>query len=148
MTTTSIYHLDYIEEAFNELDAYATELAKQYSELMPWSNAVDTTISELALPLTPIGDGYYRITNKDDQVSIFYKDTTGVIFNVVSSSREWVYNTTYDTVNGWFCTCEDYQYRKKYCKHMKKCKEYYQKAYGVELPETVWNSEDDSTVII
>lgn len=44
-----------------------------------------------------------------------------LFFEVLSSDgKEW-YDTWYDVDHHWICTCPDYYYRKRFCKHMKAC---------------------------
>ena len=50
-----------------------------------------------------------------------------IVFTVQSSSRKKgeTHDVYFDVDNGWVCTCEQFYYRKKYCKHMKMAKEYF-----------------------
>ena len=44
-----------------------------------------------------------------------------LFFEVLSSNgRDW-YDVMYDVDHHWLCTCPDYYYRKRFCKHMKAC---------------------------
>mgnify|MGYP000061041168 FL=1 len=46
-------------------------------------------------------------------------DEQGYIFSVSSESEETTeYTVAYDRVDGWFCNCPHYIFRKAYCKHM------------------------------
>ena len=40
-------------------------------------------------------------------------------FEVTSSDGERRYGVMYDVDHHWLCTCPDYYYRKRFCKHMK-----------------------------
>lgn len=42
------------------------------------------------------------------------------IFLVVGSTG-YEHMVCYDKLDGWYCTCEDFQFRKRFCKHMKQC---------------------------
>lgn len=57
-------------------------------------------------------------------VKIFFNDEEGIIFFVESDSTPDHHTTAYDEWLGWHCTCEDYTYRKRFCKHMQKCWDY------------------------
>lgn len=47
-----------------------------------------------------------------------------LFFEVESFTDESVkYDVMYDVDHHWLCTCPQYYYRKKYCKHMKACAE-------------------------
>lgn len=47
-----------------------------------------------------------------------------LFFEVESSSRPGlIFDTWYDKDHHWICTCEQYFYRKVYCKHMRQCAE-------------------------
>lgn len=87
-----------------------------------------------------------------DTVEIDHQDKEGVIFNVVSSSRKEIHTTSYDVELGWCCTCEDYQFRKRFCKHMSKAKEYYAKHDGfLKLDKRVFTGftkEEDGSVVL
>lgn len=55
-----------------------------------------------------------------------------LFFKVQSGSREnEVHDVCFDKDNGWICTCEQYYYRKKFCKHMKLAQEYYKSFYQI-----------------
>ena len=57
-------------------------------------------------------------------VKINYEDEFGIMFDVPSSSRDEVHLVNYDREDGWWCSCEDYTYRKRFCKHMKEAFDY------------------------
>lgn len=45
-----------------------------------------------------------------------------LFFEVPSESRPGVtFDVMYDVDHHWLCTCEQYYYRKVFCKHMKAC---------------------------
>ena len=47
-----------------------------------------------------------------------------LFFEVPSQSNpRVVYDTWYDIDHHWICTCPDYYYRKRFCKHMGVCAE-------------------------
>lgn len=52
-------------------------------------------------------------------------------FKVKSKSRDIIHDVSFDIDNGWFCTCEQYYYRKKPCSHMKQAQEYYKRFYKI-----------------
>lgn len=58
------------------------------------------------------------------EVDILYADKEWVQFRVKSGSRNEYQYVCYDEADGWICTCEDYYYRKSFCKHMKKAMEF------------------------
>ncbi|MBR1748235.1 MAG: hypothetical protein IJ743_00400 [Bacilli bacterium] len=43
------------------------------------------------------------------------------MFNVVGSKGD-IYKVGFDILDGWFCPCPDYQFRKHECKHITECK--------------------------
>ena len=49
-------------------------------------------------------------------------DKEGFIFRVVGSTGD-IYIVGYDYLDGWFCPCPDYRFRKHECKHISACKE-------------------------
>lgn len=58
------------------------------------------------------------------QIETVIWDDDGVIFHCPSQSTPGEYHTVaYDPDDGWFCTCEDYHFRKHQCKHMVACME-------------------------
>ena len=44
-------------------------------------------------------------------------------FEVSSSNGSKKYDVMHDVDHHWICTCPDYYYRKKFCKHMRACAE-------------------------
>ncbi|WP_305555394.1 hypothetical protein [Methanobrevibacter sp. V74] len=46
-----------------------------------------------------------------------------LFMEVLSSDGTQWYDVWYDRDHHWLCTCPDYYYRKRYCKHMKQCAE-------------------------
>ena len=46
-----------------------------------------------------------------------------LFFEVLSSDGEKWYDVMYDVDHHWLCTCPQYYFRKKFCKHMKACAE-------------------------
>lgn len=58
------------------------------------------------------------------EVDILYADESWVYFRVKSDSRDEYQYVSFDLFDGWVCTCEHYQFRKKYCKHMVKAKKF------------------------
>lgn len=62
--------------------------------------------------------------NSQPVVEVLYSDDQGVIFQTSSgSSPDW-HTIGYDPYDGWCCTCEQYHFRKGYCRHMKACAAY------------------------
>ena len=60
-------------------------------------------------------------------ITLYYYDNEGFIFFVESERDETIiYTVAVDYYDGWFCTCEDYQFRKHKCKHIKLCSRYIQ----------------------
>lgn len=57
------------------------------------------------------------------EARILSSSDEGTIFECPSSSSDFVHTVSWDSFDGWFCTCEDYFYRHSFCKHMKECKE-------------------------
>lgn len=52
-----------------------------------------------------------------------------LFFEVPSQSNpDVVYDTWYDKFSKWICSCPDYYFRKRFCKHMKACAE----LFGIE----------------
>ena len=65
-------------------------------------------------------------------VELFFRDDVGFIFWVGSESDESVvYVVGVDVWDGWFCSCEDYQFRKHRCKHIRACLDFIR----VEFPD-------------
>ena len=60
----------------------------------------------------------------DKSVDILYADNEWINFRVKSDSRDEYQYVCWDKDDGWVCTCEDYYYRRSFCKHMRKSKEY------------------------
>ena len=59
------------------------------------------------------------------RIKIYYGDGEGICFKVPSSRESEGYQyVSWDIDNGWSCTCEHYQFRKAYCKHMKLAKQF------------------------
>lgn len=54
-------------------------------------------------------------------------------FSVSSHSRPENHYVDIDIDNGWFCTCEQYYYRKVECKHMKEVKEFLQSTHNYTI---------------
>ena len=54
-----------------------------------------------------------------------------LVFEVSSSSRDITHDVCYDKDNGWICSCEQYYYRKRFCKHMKLAQEHYKSFYEI-----------------
>ena len=57
-------------------------------------------------------------------MDILYADDEWINFRVKSDSRNEYQYVCYDEEKGWTCTCEDYYYRRNFCKHMIKAQEY------------------------
>ena len=57
-------------------------------------------------------------------VNISFNDDEDVITSVRSDSSDFIHTTAWNSNLGWWCTCEDYYYRKRFCKHMKQAKDY------------------------
>lgn len=63
----------------------------------------------------------------------YYHDKEGFIFFTKSArDKSTVYIIAVDIHDGWYCTCEDYKFRKRKCKHIKECEDYLQKNYNQE----------------
>jgi len=54
--------------------------------------------------------------------TIILSDSEGFIFEVIGSHGD-IYIVGFDYVDGWYCPCPDYQFRKHECKHIRACKE-------------------------
>ena len=64
---------------------------------------------------------------------VYLKESTDetLTFGVISTSRQdQEHIVYYDKDNGWVCTCEQYYYRKKRCKHMKLAQDYFLNFYN------------------
>lgn len=60
----------------------------------------------------------------------YYKDTEGLIYLVMSErDNTTIYVVAVDKDDGWYCTCEDYKFRKHKCKHIRAVIQYLQKNY-------------------
>lgn len=46
-----------------------------------------------------------------------------IFLEVLSSDGTRTYDVMYDVDHHWLCTCPDYYYRKRFCKHMRVCAE-------------------------
>lgn len=46
-----------------------------------------------------------------------------LFMEVLSSDGVHWYDVMYDKFHHWLCTCPDYYYRKRFCKHMRACAE-------------------------
>lgn len=64
-----------------------------------------------------------------------------LVFEVMSSSRKTSHDVYFDIDNGWVCTCEQYYYRRKPCKHMKQAQEYYKKFYKLMNTDFVFQKK-------
>lgn len=82
------------------------------------------------------------IRNNKPVIEILHHDEDGLIFQIQSRSNDKEFHTVaYDVVWGWICTCENYYYRKAYCKHMKACREYAE-SHGIEIcDDNVYNEK-------
>lgn len=57
-------------------------------------------------------------------VKLLESNDETLFLEVTSDSTPGVtYDVMYDVDHHWLCTCPQYYYRKKYCKHMKACAE-------------------------
>ena len=62
-----------------------------------------------------------------------FQDETGLIYYVTSERDESItYVVAVDIYDGWYCTCEDYKFRKHKCKHIKEVLKHLQKHYKFE----------------
>ena len=66
--------------------------------------------------------GVIDMTLQDIKISKYSHDET-LFFEVHSSNGDEYYDTWYDVDHKWICSCPDYYYRKRFCKHMKACAE-------------------------
>ena len=63
----------------------------------------------------------------------YFKDNTGLIYEVTSErDKSITYIVAVDEDDGWYCTCEDYKFRKHKCKHIRAVIEHLQKNYQSE----------------
>ena len=80
------------------------------------------------------------------------KLTETCIETVVPSSRGGEHTVKYNRVTGkWSCTCEDYFYRERFCKHMRLAKSHLEKLGLTGLTETVVtnnNKEEEDVDVI
>ena len=53
---------------------------------------------------------------------LIFWDNEGFIFEVTGSHGD-IYLVGFDYVDGWYCPCPDYQFRKHECKHIRASKE-------------------------
>ena len=53
------------------------------------------------------------------QISFLESNDETKFFEVLSSDGTKKYDVMYDKDNHWLCTCPDYHFRKRFCKHMK-----------------------------
>ena len=58
------------------------------------------------------------------KIQIYFGEDDWIYFKVPSSSRNEYQYVSWDKDNGWNCTCEHYQFRKLYCKHMEEAKKF------------------------
>lgn len=61
--------------------------------------------------------------NSSPTISINFKDSEGVLFDVPSSTDEnvsYVCHVWFDGMH-WYCNCPDHYYRKHDCKHIQAC---------------------------
>lgn len=58
------------------------------------------------------------------RIKIYFGDEEGICFKIPSHSRDEYQYVSWDKDNGWYCTCENYQYRKRFCKHMSEAKQF------------------------
>ena len=63
----------------------------------------------------------------------YHIDNQGLIFHVTSErDKNITYIVAVDDLDGWFCSCEDYQFRKHKCKHIKQVTNYLKEKYPSE----------------
>lgn len=67
-----------------------------------------------------------------------------LIFEVRSDSRKRgeTHDVYFDKDNGWVCTCEDYYYRRRFCKHMRMAQDYYKSFIEFMNSDFVWRKRD------
>jgi hypothetical protein len=51
---------------------------------------------------------------------LIFSDHEGEIFEIQGDSG-YTHTTAFDRDGGWWCTCEDYFFRKRFCKHVDAC---------------------------
>lgn len=67
------------------------------------------------------------------KIKEYFHDQEGFIFHVQSeSNKKTIYTVSVDDYDGWYCTCEDYKFRKHKCKHIKTAEKYIQQTYPIE----------------
>ena len=77
------------------------------------------------------------------RVDILYADEDWINFRVKSDSSEEYQYVCYDGDDGWICTCEDFYYRRNFCKHMKRAREYLDLLNGrVQKCDVVFKGRD------
>lgn len=59
------------------------------------------------------------------KIQIYFGEDDWVYFKIPSSSRNEYQYVSWDKDRGWNCTCEDYQFRKRLCRHMKEAKSFF-----------------------
>ena len=58
-------------------------------------------------------------------LKLYYHDNEGFIFTKQSErDKSLIYIIAVDEIDGWYCTCDDYKFRKRKCKHIRECEEY------------------------
>ena len=65
-----------------------------------------------------------------------------ICFEVLSSSRNIIHDVCFDKDNGWICTCEQYYYRKKPCKHMRLAQQHFKQFYKIMDESFVFKRRD------
>lgn len=77
------------------------------------------------------------------KIQIDFAENDWVYFKIPSSSRDEYQYVSWDKENGWNCTCEDYQFRKNYCKHMKKSKKFLEDLnYNIQNSDKVFKLKE------
>ena len=67
------------------------------------------------------------------EIKEYFKDKEGLIYNVTSERDTSItYVVAVDTYDGWYCTCEDYKFRKHKCKHIRAVIDHLQKNYHTD----------------
>ena len=60
----------------------------------------------------------------------YLHDKEGFIFFIESESqKDLTYTIAVDYDDGWYCTCDDYKFRKHKCKHIQYSEEYIKQKY-------------------
>jgi len=63
----------------------------------------------------------------------YWHDNEGFIFLTQSqNNKEFTYTISTDIYDGWYCTCDDYKFRKHKCKHIREAEEYIKHNYPSE----------------